>query len=67
MRLPNGGDLELLWTWQQNALATVTAVLGIALLVVSIVVAQRLRRSGYHQAREEPYGAVAQPVRARDS
>jgi alpha-1,2-mannosyltransferase len=66
-RLPNGGDLELLWTWRQNALATVTAVLGIALLVVSIVVAQRLRRSGYHQPREEPDGAVAQPVRARDS
>jgi alpha-1,2-mannosyltransferase len=44
-RLPNGGDVELQWTWSQNALASVTAVLGTAVLVASIVTAQRRRRS----------------------
>jgi alpha-1,2-mannosyltransferase len=40
-RLPNGADLELTWTWSQNALASVTAVLGVALLVASIGLARR--------------------------
>ena len=33
--LPNGADVELDWTWSQHALATVTAVIGIAFLVVA--------------------------------
>jgi len=39
-RLPNGADLELQWTWQQHAIASVTAILGLALLIVSIVVSR---------------------------
>jgi alpha-1,2-mannosyltransferase len=38
-RLPNGADVELQWTAGQHALASVTAVLGVALLVGGIVVA----------------------------
>jgi alpha-1,2-mannosyltransferase len=37
--LPNDADLELLWTPGQHALASVTAVLGVALLVSSVVLA----------------------------
>ncbi|HET9872469.1 MAG TPA: glycosyltransferase 87 family protein [Propionibacteriaceae bacterium] len=40
-RLPNGGDVELAWSWWQNTLATVTAVLGVALLAAAVVVARR--------------------------
>ena len=32
-RLPNGADVELTWTWDQHLLASVTALLGVALLV----------------------------------
>ncbi|MFT4164048.1 MAG: glycosyltransferase 87 family protein [Microlunatus sp.] len=42
-RLPNGGDLELQWTAGQNLLATVTAILGTALLIAAIVVGRRVR------------------------
>ena len=31
-RLPNGADVELHWTWSQHLLASVTAILGVALL-----------------------------------
>jgi alpha-1,2-mannosyltransferase len=34
-RLPNGADVELTWTWGQNLLASVTALLGLALLVAA--------------------------------
>ena len=44
-RLPNGADLELQWTWWQHAVASVIAVLGVGLLVMSVVAAQRLRRA----------------------
>ena len=42
-KLPNGADVELRWTWGQNLLASLTAVLGVALIVAGIVVAQQLR------------------------
>jgi alpha-1,2-mannosyltransferase len=48
--LPNGADIELTWTWRQNAVATLTAALGIALLVSSILVAKR-RRSLHESER----------------
>jgi alpha-1,2-mannosyltransferase len=41
-RLPNGGDLELAWTVGQHVLASVTAVLGIALLAAAGLVGRRL-------------------------
>ncbi len=40
-RLPNGADVELLWTWSQHLLASVTAVLGVALIIAAIVIARR--------------------------
>jgi alpha-1,2-mannosyltransferase len=40
-RLPNGADLELTWTWSQHLLASVTAMLGIAFLVATIVAAPK--------------------------
>lgn len=40
-RLPNGGDLELEWTAGQNLLATITAILGTALLIAAVVVGRR--------------------------
>jgi alpha-1,2-mannosyltransferase len=54
-RLPNGADLELLWTWWQHALASVTAVLGVVLLVVAGLAAGRGTGSGHP--------AVANPTR----
>lgn len=38
--LPNGGDLELAWTADQNVLASITALLGVALLVAAVVLAR---------------------------
>lgn len=40
-RLPNGADLELQWTAGQHLLASVTAVLGIALLLAAALVGRR--------------------------
>lgn len=40
-RLPNGADLELLWTAGQHVLASITAVLGIALLLAAALVGRR--------------------------
>jgi alpha-1,2-mannosyltransferase len=42
-RLPNGADLELQWTWWQHAMASVTAVLGVGLLLTSVLTAQLWR------------------------
>jgi alpha-1,2-mannosyltransferase len=42
-RLPNGADVELLWTWSQHLLASVTAIVGVAWVVGAIVIAQRRR------------------------
>lgn len=52
-RLPNGADLELQWTWWQHTLASVTAILGVGLLITSVVAAKRLRRP----ARGSAYAA----------
>lgn len=38
--LPNGADLELLWTPEQHVLASISAVLGIALLVSAVALAR---------------------------
>ena len=40
-RLPNGADLELLWTWSEHAVATVTAVVGVAFLVAAVFTPRR--------------------------
>ncbi len=59
-KLPNGADVELGWTWGQNLLGSLTAVLGVALIVGGIVVAQSQRRSGSLTRRaSEPATAPA--------
>lgn len=45
-RLPHGGDLELLWSAGDEALASVTALSGTALIVTGIIHAQN-RRLGH--------------------
>jgi alpha-1,2-mannosyltransferase len=59
-RLPNGADLELKWTWWQYTVASVTAALGVGLLVTSVVAAQRLRRpprGSAYASRSDDHGA----------
>jgi alpha-1,2-mannosyltransferase len=38
--LPNGADVELQWTWSQHLLASITAVLGLAVLTAAIMIAR---------------------------
>jgi alpha-1,2-mannosyltransferase len=38
--LPNGADVELQWTWSQHLLASITTVLGLALLAGAIMIAR---------------------------
>jgi alpha-1,2-mannosyltransferase len=45
-RLPNGADVELTWTWGQNLLASVTALLGVALLVAACITPRAWRAGG---------------------
>lgn len=65
-RLPNGGDLELQWTAGQHVLASVTAALGIALLLAAALVGRRVRpaRDGVRPARD---GLPAAPPRVARS
>jgi alpha-1,2-mannosyltransferase len=39
-RLPNGADVEFLWSWSQHLLASITALVGLALLAGAIIVAR---------------------------
>jgi hypothetical protein len=42
--LPNGADVELQWTWSQHLLASITTLIGLALLAGAIIIAwQRVR------------------------
>ena len=38
-RLPNGADVELQWTWSQHLLASITTLIGLALLAGAIIIA----------------------------
>jgi len=38
--LPNGADVELQWTWSEHLLASITALLGLALLAGAIQIAR---------------------------
>ena len=40
-RLPNGADVELHWTAGQHLVASVTAILGVALLLAAALVGRR--------------------------
>ena len=61
-RLPNGADLELEWLWFEHAVASVTAVLGVAFLVVAMVVAIRLRAAELRPESVERPRADAEPT-----
>ena len=39
-RLPNGADVEFLWSWSQHLLASITALAGLALLAGAIIIAR---------------------------
>lgn len=52
-RLPNGADVELTWSWSQNLLASVTALLGVGLLA-GAVVAGRRAGAGQPSRRRRP-------------
>jgi alpha-1,2-mannosyltransferase len=39
--LPNGSDVELQWSWSQHLLASITTLIGLALLVGAIIIARR--------------------------
>jgi alpha-1,2-mannosyltransferase len=39
MALPNGADVELQWSWSQHLLASITPVVGLALLAGAIIIA----------------------------
>jgi alpha-1,2-mannosyltransferase len=39
-RLPNGADVEFLWSWSQHLLASITALVGLALLASAIIIAR---------------------------
>lgn len=39
-RLPNGADVEFLWSWSQHLLASITALIGVALLAGAIIIAR---------------------------
>ena len=38
--LPNGADVELLWSWSQHLLASITTLVGLALLAGAIIIAR---------------------------
>jgi alpha-1,2-mannosyltransferase len=50
-RLPNGADLELQWTAGQHLLASVTAILGVALLLAAALVGRSAARGTPQPAR----------------
>ncbi len=54
--LPNGGDLELLWSADQHVLASITAVLGVALLVSSVLLARQALRERPRTSVQLPAG-----------
>ena len=75
-RLPNGADLELEWTAGQHVLASVTAILGIALLLAAALVGRKLHSRGLNPravalrplardkpARRTPHSARDRPAR----
>jgi alpha-1,2-mannosyltransferase len=51
-RLPNGADLELQWLWFEHAVACVTAVVGVAFLVVATMAARAAASAGVRRGAE---------------
>ena len=61
-RLPNGADLEWQWLWFEHAVASVTAVVGIAFLAVAMVVATRVRSAATRAEPVDGSGDSAEPL-----
>jgi alpha-1,2-mannosyltransferase len=57
--LPNGADVELQWSWSQHLLASITAVLGLALLAASIMIARPRVLTIFARAHREPIAPVS--------
>jgi alpha-1,2-mannosyltransferase len=45
-RLPAGGDAELRWLWWQQLIGSMTAMLGVAVLIAAVVTSRRLIARG---------------------
>ena len=56
--LPNGADVELLWTWSQHLLASITAILGLALLAAAILIARPRVLTIFARTDRQPIAAV---------
>jgi alpha-1,2-mannosyltransferase len=64
-RLPNGADVELTWTWGQNLLASVTALLGLTLLVAACrVLPAAVADEPLRQAQDAGYRAPRKLTRS---
>ncbi|HEU4908210.1 MAG TPA: glycosyltransferase 87 family protein [Propionibacteriaceae bacterium] len=57
-RLPNGADVELQWSWSQHLLASITAVVGLALLAASIMIARPRALTIFARSGERPITAA---------
>jgi alpha-1,2-mannosyltransferase len=53
MRLPNGEDVELQWTWSQHLVASMTTFLGLLLLAGAIIIARQFHSDDLHSADPE--------------
>jgi alpha-1,2-mannosyltransferase len=66
-RLPNGADVELSYTWSQHLLASVTAILGVALIIAAIVIARRRRAGADSRPRLGRQGRARSVVEPTDT
>jgi alpha-1,2-mannosyltransferase len=56
--LPNGADVELQWSWSQHLLASITAVVGVALLASAIMIARPRVLTIFARSGDKPIAAV---------
>ena len=57
-RLPNGADVELQWSWPQHLLASITAVVGLALLASAIMIARPRVLTIFARSSRKPIAEV---------
>jgi alpha-1,2-mannosyltransferase len=58
-QLPNGADVELQWSWSQHLLASITAVVGLALLAAAIAIARPRVLTIFARGGRKPVATVA--------
>jgi alpha-1,2-mannosyltransferase len=56
--LPNGADVELQWSWSQHLLASITAVIGLALPAAAIMIARPRVLTIFASTSRKPVAAV---------